>query len=106
MVYEAGAEMTRRSGRPAIAAAVLALVTHVACTSGGDVGGSATTSTASDSAEATRVEHAVGKRRTELVDRTRPTAADPNRRRAENIEPHLATWGANWDSPRSWGMSR
>jgi len=86
MVYEAGAEMTRRSGRPAIAAAVLALVTHVACTSGGDVGRSATTSTASDSAEATRVEHAVGKRRTELVDRTRPTAADPNRRRAERSD--------------------
>jgi predicted dienelactone hydrolase len=78
--------MTRRSGGLAIAGAVLAVVTHVACTSGGDVGGSATTSTASDNAEATPVRYAVGKRRIELVDRSRPTAADPNGHRAERSD--------------------
>jgi predicted dienelactone hydrolase len=86
MVYQSGAEMTRRSGRLAIAAAVLAVVTHVACTSGGDVGGSAITSTASDSTEATPVDYAVGKRRIDLVDRSRPTAADPGRNRAERSD--------------------
>jgi dienelactone hydrolase len=85
-VYQSGIEMTRRSGRLTIAAAVLAVVTHVACTSAGDVGGSATTSTASGSAEATPVEYAVGKRRIELVDRSRPTAADPNRHRGERSD--------------------
>lgn len=75
-----------RRRRPAIAGAVLAVVAHVACTSGSDAGGPATSATASDRAAATVAEHAVGKRSIELVDESRPTAADPERDRPERAD--------------------
>jgi len=69
--------MTPRSGRLAMVTVALAIAA-AACGSSNE-GGPDATPTPSDNAAATTVDHPVGKRSIELVDRSRPTSPDPER---------------------------